>query len=176
MKYCLNEAEKLKRVRQIKRLRKKNLSDQEIANELGIHKTTVCRFIKEFAPEIKRYSPRLKIRDPVLKKQRRMFCRLKAQCRKRGVQFNLEFSEIHFPERCPVLGTRLVYRGSRRIKEEAATPSFDRLNPRKGYVTGNVAVISMRANRLKSDATLKEVKSVYAYMKKFRNGTSGSAD
>jgi len=46
----------------------------------------------------------------------------------------------------------------------ASSPTVDRLDSRLGYVKGNIAVISGRANRLKSDATLDEVKGVLDYM------------
>jgi hypothetical protein len=40
----------------------------------------------------------------------------------------------------------------------------DRIVPRRGYVRGNVAVISMRANRLKSNMTLDELFGLLDYM------------
>lgn len=38
--------------------------------------------------------------------------------------------------------------------------SLDRIVPSLGYVPGNVAVISHRANRIKSDATADELRAV----------------
>jgi hypothetical protein len=40
------------------------------------------------------------------------------------------------------------------------SPSLDRIDTSKGYVKGNVWVISWRANKLKSDATLAELESI----------------
>jgi hypothetical protein len=37
--------------------------------------------------------------------------------------------------------------------------------PAKGYVKGNVAVISTRANRIKSNATYKEIQMVADWVK-----------
>lgn len=45
-----------------------------------------------------------------------------------------------------------------------SSPSLDRLIPAKGYVKGNVRVISRRANCLKSNGTLEEFRAVMAYM------------
>jgi hypothetical protein len=70
-----------------------------------------------------------------------------------GVPFNLRPQDVSVPSRCPVLGTRMV------------GPQLDRINPQRGYVRGNVAVISKRANRLKSDATLKELEAIVAYVR-----------
>ena len=47
--------------------------------------------------------------------------------------------------KCPVLGTK--------FGKGKAAASLDKLNPKKGYVQGNVAVISLRANLMKSDVT-----------------------
>ena len=38
-----------------------------------------------------------------------------------------------------------------------ASPALDKFEPRKGYVPGNIAVISSLANRIKSDTTDPEV-------------------
>jgi hypothetical protein len=56
---------------------------------------------------------------------------------------------------CPVFG--YVFD----MSDTAATdrsPSLDRIDSSKGYVPGNIWVISTRANRIKSDATLEELR------------------
>lgn len=45
------------------------------------------------------------------------------------------------------------------------SPSIDRLVPHKGYVKGNVRVVSNRANRFKQDCTLEEMELIFKYMK-----------
>jgi hypothetical protein len=51
---------------------------------------------------------------------------------------------------CPILGTPLVFSNSVCRPD---SPSVDRIIPVLGYVPGNVQVISMRANNLKSNCT-----------------------
>lgn len=83
-----------------------------------------------------------------------------------GVPFDLEECDIVFPEVCPILGIPITLDktdGPRRRTDN--TPSLDRRVPSKGYVKGNVCVISWRANRLKSDASLEELESLVNYLK-----------
>jgi hypothetical protein len=42
-------------------------------------------------------------------------------------------------------------------KNNHLTPSIDRIDPKKRYVKDNIIVVSMRANRIKSDATVDEI-------------------
>jgi len=41
---------------------------------------------------------------------------------------------------------------------------MDRIDSTKGYIKGNVKVISTRANTLKGDATIPELKVILKYM------------
>ncbi len=92
----------------------------------------------------------------------------KDRAKRLGLPFALTEDDIHIPGRCPVLG--IVLRDSRKrpIDRRAApnpnSPSLDRIVPSKGYVPGNVRVISHRANRLRGDGTLKEIERLYLYL------------
>jgi hypothetical protein len=44
------------------------------------------------------------------------------------------------------------------------SPSLDRKTPELGYVRGNVAFISTKANRIKSNATTEEIFAVAKYL------------
>lgn len=68
---------------------------------------------------------------------------------------------ISTPEKCPILGIVLEY-CARGINNPAAA-SPDRIDNSKGYIPGNVQVISFRANELKSDASLDELARISAY-------------
>jgi hypothetical protein len=65
--------------------------------------------------------------------------------------------DIVIPEFCPLLGIRLEP-GKGTGGAKAASPSLDKIRPELGYVPGNVWVISHRANVIKSDATLSELR------------------
>lgn len=91
-----------------------------------------------------------------------MFNTAKRRAKDKGVDFNLDISDIVIPSVCPVLGIPLA---AKRGCVDPASPSLDRIIPSKGYVKGNVQVISHRANSIKSNATIEEVEMVLNYMK-----------
>ena len=51
-------------------------------------------------------------------------------------------------------------------KNNDLTPSIDRIDPKKRYVKDNIIVVSMRANRIKSDATVDEIRKVADFYEK----------
>lgn len=55
---------------------------------------------------------------------------------------------------CPVLGTEFT-----KGRDNTAR-TLDRVDPSGGYVQGNVAFISHRANRIKYDASVEELKAI----------------
>jgi hypothetical protein len=95
----------------------------------------------------------------------RFFMLKRAQLRARVAQlpFNLTLEDIVIPKKCPVLGIELKV-GRGRLPRNS--PSLDRVKPHKGYVKGNVAVISNRANILKKDGTLEEFQALVKWLKK----------
>lgn len=70
---------------------------------------------------------------------------------------------------CPVLGIPLVH-ASGRAQDDSA--SIDCFYPERGYVPGNVFVISWRANMIKSVATLAEIQAVARWMENVTAGVS----
>lgn len=90
----------------------------------------------------------------------RKIINIKGKCRKEGVPCNITVDDFTVPEFCPVLGIKMEWSGDLRD----GTPSFDRFDPDAGYVKGNVNVISLKANRLKSNATIDDLKAIVAWM------------
>jgi hypothetical protein len=81
----------------------------------------------------------------------------KARANKLQMPFELSVDDISIPSVCPVLKIPLEFQEG---KKTSNSPSLDRVDNSKGYVKGNVRVISYRANRLKSDMTFEECKSL----------------
>ena len=88
------------------------------------------------------------------------------EARKRAKKFNLPITitdeDIVIPEFCPVLGIKLV-RGSTDENRDCC-PSLDRITPEFGYVAGNIAVISYRANRIKNNGSSEEHRRIADWM------------
>lgn len=69
------------------------------------------------------------------------------------------------PTHCPILGIELDYfHRPGGMKRSPNAASVDRTDSTKGYIPGNVAIRSARANRLKNDATAEEAYKVYKYL------------
>lgn len=94
---------------------------------------------------------------------KRMLYNAKTRAKKLNLDFNIDESDCIVPEYCPILGLKLEYGSGKGYKP--SSPSLDRVVPSKGYVKGNVRVISGRANLLKNDATIEEIERILQYMK-----------
>ena len=92
----------------------------------------------------------------------------KARAKRVDMEFTIEESDIIVPKYCPVLGIPLY-----RCKQENwnNSPSIDRIDNSKGYIKGNVVVVSRRANILKKDATIEELQKIAEFYKKFLSTT-----
>lgn len=82
-----------------------------------------------------------------------------------GMAATITASDLIWPTHCPVLGIELDYtpRGQGRSANNPSNPTLDRWDNTKGYVPGNVFVISMRANTLKNNASWQELQAVVRY-------------
>ena len=83
-----------------------------------------------------------------------MWKRAKARAEKYDYDFNIEESDIIVPEICPLLEIP-IYCGDKDNYENS--PSLDRIDNNKGYIKGNVWVISKKANSMKNSATREEL-------------------
>lgn len=91
-----------------------------------------------------------------------MWARAKRRAKEENLPFDLKPEDITIPETCPVFGWHLeIGVGA----SQTASPSLDKLIPEKGYVKGNVWVISHLANRIKNNATLEELEAVVAALR-----------
>lgn len=77
----------------------------------------------------------------------------KHRAKKKGIEFNMDHMDIIMPEICPVFGMPFVLEGHSNWNS-----SLDRIDNSKGYVKGNIQVISRLANTMKASATKSQLK------------------
>jgi hypothetical protein len=101
---------------------------------------------------------------------RYLFYNAKARAKKFGLPFDLTVTDVVIPEFCPVLGVPIEATVKGRRGFHPNSPSIDRVVPVKGYVRGNVCVISNRANWIKRDATAGELRLIADYIDRVTGG------
>jgi hypothetical protein len=91
--------------------------------------------------------------------------------RRRAIKKNLAFELYTYkdvpkiPKHCPIYKIPLF------VGVGVATdnsPSLDRIDNDKGYIKGNLQIISRKANQMKSNGNFKDIEMLYKYMKKQR--------
>lgn len=99
---------------------------------------------------------RLKSDDPMQLWAEDAVANAKQRARKYQLLCDIDLEHVRnlVVDTCPLLGLPILYAGSV-VSDCSAT--LDRKNPTLGYTKGNIAVISHRANRLKSDSTIEEL-------------------
>jgi hypothetical protein len=88
-----------------------------------------------------------------------------------NVDFNLtsKYLKKIFPKdnKCPITGLNFQFGYTNKEKiNKNNSPSLDRIIPSKGYVIGNVMVISDLMNRMKQDSTFEDIEKLYNFYKK----------
>lgn len=96
-----------------------------------------------------------------------MLYEAKKRAAKKNLEFDLTEEDIILPTHCPILETEFVKGDS---SDYSMTYSLDRIDNSKGYVKGNVRVISMLANSMKNSATSEQLeafsRNILNYIKK----------
>ena len=105
------------------------------------------------------------------KKDKIAVCKLKYSNRKkklkyRGEELQAKFEDIEFPDVCPILGIPLDYD---MIEQSDYSPCFDRYDTSKGWVKGNIIIISLRASLIKRYGNSEELKKVAKFLKRYSN-------
>lgn len=131
--------------------RKANLKSRAARREKGV-------------PNYDLYNYKWRLNNP----KRYMWQTAKSRAKARNLDFNITEDDFDIPEYCPVLGIKLQFQSGKGVQNES--PSIDRFDNTKGYVKGNVVVISWRANSLKRDGSLQEFLMLVEYLKNAKEG------
>lgn len=85
----------------------------------------------------------------------------RTRSRQKGTEFTIAKEDVIIPDICPILDIPLT-------KGDGYLPnsmSLDRVDNTKGYIPGNVRVISRKANLMKSSLTLDVLEKLIKYIK-----------
>jgi hypothetical protein len=96
-----------------------------------------------------RYYARRKSNDPAIYMWKN--AKHRAQWDYAGMEFTILPEDVVIPEVCPYLQVPFV------PLDKRLSYSLDRIDSSKGYVKGNIQVISRLANKMKNDATKEEL-------------------
>lgn len=94
--------------------------------------------------------------------QKSWFAKVRYDAKKRGkFDWDLQEDDLDFSARtCKYLNIPLDWFGEFKVGNyNRHSPSLDRIDPTKGYVKGNVQIISLLGNQMKSCATEKELRT-----------------
>lgn len=79
----------------------------------------------------------------------------KNRSKRYNIPFNITLDDIIIPEKCPLLDIPFI----QGVKGDYQyTYSLDRIDNTKGYIKGNIQVITNKANSMKNCATIEELK------------------
>lgn len=106
-----------------------------------------------------------------------MAASVRNRAKRKSIPYNLTAADILcvIPEDrlCPALGIPLIWGG----KLSRNSPSIDRITPSLGYVAGNIAIISHKANSMKQDAIHSdELRRIADWMDSLARGAAGPAE
>jgi hypothetical protein len=95
-----------------------------------------------------------------------IFIQIKARAKKKNIPFTITLQDIEIPTHCPILEIPLEV-GVKKCTNNS--PSLDKIIPGLGYIPGNVRVISMLANKMKTDASKEEILKFTKNIEKYLN-------
>lgn len=88
----------------------------------------------------------------------------KTRAKKKNLDFSIIETDIIIPEKCPILGIPLFISESIWSNN---SPTIDRIDNTKGYIKGNIAVISWQANNMKANLNLRDIELIEKSMDNF---------
>jgi hypothetical protein len=103
-------------------------------------------------------------KHPIRSQTNKMVVKARQRARKKQLDFNInqEYVRSLVVSHCPIFGIPLEWSCYRENSNGTLpnSPSLDRIDPTKGYVKGNLWIISHKANVIKNNATHEELKLV----------------
>ena len=81
------------------------------------------------------------------------------RAKQKNMECNITQNDIHIPKICPVFKVPFV-------KGTEYAPSLDRIDNTKGYTPENIVVVSRKANVMKNNGSVQDLKMLVEYYSK----------
>lgn len=164
-KCCRKSISKLRNSMNLPRMSKVQQYNNEIRNlvNLGYSDKRISDNLKISHSMVGYIRKRLKIKtnfiertykDQYDRKRGYMIRNLKYSAKRRNIEFDLDFSQIELPVFCPILNIKLEYFGNSQLLNRA---TVDRIDNGKGYIPGNIMIMSRMANAMKNEASFDQL-------------------
>jgi hypothetical protein len=88
---------------------------------------------------------------------RRLIASTKKTAKTKNLEHNITAEDLILPKFCPLLEIEIDYSAGN--GKSMFNPSVDRIDSSKGYIKGNVEVMSMLANLMKNKASAEQLKT-----------------
>lgn len=151
---------------QIKEMVSKNMTNNQIAKILPISGPHLFKIRMELGIPASPYK-RIIWNTPSEKIKARILRRTRSHAKQRNIEFKLELKDIILSDTCPLLEIKLNYHSG---GSKSNSASVDRIDNNKGYIPGNVKIISFLANSMKYTASKEELiifsKNISNYFRK----------
>lgn len=127
---------------------------------------TECKYVQYEGEEGKKRKATTakKYRESDKGRIQRLLDNAKRRAKRKNIEFKIGTSDIFIPNVCPILGVKIECGDDGGLN--LSSPSLDRIDNGKGYIKGNVAVISLKANKYKSDMSISTIRNLAEYVRK----------
>jgi hypothetical protein len=138
----------------ITQLHSEGLNDSQISRKLNIRGSRI-NYYRFRVLKLETYRPRREYGSEQDKLKGYIIRNIKSSARIRGLDFNLSIADIILPTNCPIMDTPLSFKSFLGLTDHnnLDQATIDRIDSGKGYVKGNIWIISRLANNMKSCAT-----------------------
>jgi len=101
------------------------------------------------------------LEDVKMRRRREMLYRARWRAKQQDLACDIKLEHIVIPAVCPISKRRFRFREGRAHPD---SPSLDRINPKRGYVRGNIRVICWLENNRKRDAGAQTILRLAQYV------------
>tara|TARA_B100001123_G_scaffold422595_1_gene531716 strand:- start:525 stop:1250 length:726 start_codon:yes stop_codon:yes gene_type:complete len=98
-----------------------------------------------------------------------LFIAAKNRARKKNIEFSIHIDDIIIPKICPVFKIKLHLvkdDKSQSHKSRLMVPSLDRISSDKGYIKGNIVVLSYKANIIKGQGSAEQHRKIAEWIRR----------